>query len=102
MPLLHLYFGVGNPQILIQKKTKRKEVIKIDALKATKKYRKQEEYERIKEAFEAKEKALKEKLEGMTEEERIAYYQQEKAKQSNIVQTLAVASTIAKMSGNNY
>lgn len=77
-------------------------MIKINALKATENYRKREADERIKEAFDAREKALEEKLEAMTEEERVAYYQQEKAKQSNIVQTLAVASVIAKMSGNNY
>jgi len=77
-------------------------VIKIDALKATENYRKQEADKRFKEAFDAREKALKEKLEAMTEEERIAYYKQEKAKKDNIVQTLAVASVIAKMSGNNY
>lgn len=75
-------------------------MINTDALKATENYRKQEANKQFKEAFEAKEKALKEKLEAMTEEERIAYYKQEKAKKDNIVQTLAVASVIAEVS--NY
>lgn len=73
----------------------------MNSLKATKKHRQKEAKKQFKEVFDAKEKELEKKMEAMTEDERIAYYQHEKAKENNVIQTLAVASIIAEMSGGD-